>query len=281
MRKVININIPKPCREDWNKMTPEEKGRHCNICQKTVFDFTSKTDEYIVKTFIENSNICGRFKATQLKRELVLRRKGTNTYLSFVASGLFAFLGLTSQYTYSQKPTKVEQRDTLQKAKMQTNKHSSIDKKGNYIRGVIRDTDKLPLPGAIILIKGTTRGTTSDPDGNFSIEAKLGDTLQISYLGYESKEIKITEKTPNIVLLELEEDILGDIEVVVGDAVGNSHYTYSPEELERKRLNKLRRKNHFKFYKRKSKERRLKIKNGDIERSKLGKFFHNLFNKKD
>ena len=67
MRKVININIPKPYHEDWNKMTPDEKGRHCIVCQKPVFDFTSKTDKYIVKTFTENTNICGCFKSKEIE----------------------------------------------------------------------------------------------------------------------------------------------------------------------------------------------------------------------
>ncbi len=280
MRKIINIDIPEPCHEDWNKMTPEEKRRHCKVCKKTVFDFTSQTDEYIVKTFTENSNVCGRFKTTQLKRDLVLKRKETNNYLSYVASGLFVFLGLNSQYTYSQTPTKVEQLDTLQKGKIQVKKSSKIEKKENQIKGIVRDADKRPLPGAIILIEGASISTVSDLNGNFSIEAKIGTTLLVSYLGYESKEIKIIKKMTDIIMLELEEDILGDV-IIVGGAVGNSDHAYSSEELERKRLNKLRRKNHFKFYKRKSKERRLKIKNGTIARSKLGKFFHSLFNKKD
>ena len=32
--------IPNPCHEDWNKMTPEDKGRHCSVCDKVVIDFT-------------------------------------------------------------------------------------------------------------------------------------------------------------------------------------------------------------------------------------------------
>lgn len=82
MRKVININIPEPCHEDWNKMTPVAKGKHCSLCKKTVFDFTAKTDEYIVETFTKNNNICGRFKSTQLKRDLVFSRKERNNYMS-------------------------------------------------------------------------------------------------------------------------------------------------------------------------------------------------------
>ncbi|WP_303315148.1 carboxypeptidase-like regulatory domain-containing protein [Flavivirga abyssicola] len=277
MRNVIKIDIPKPCHENWNKMTPEEKGRHCKVCQKTVFDFTSQTDEYIVKTFTENSNVCGRFKSTQLKRDLVYSRKETNNYLSFLASGLFAILGFSSEYSYSQGRPKIVQLDTLQKD-IQVNQNTINREKGNEIKGTIIDKSKTPLPDAVILIKGTTIGTVSDFDGNFSIKAKTGDILQVSYLGYKPKEIEINKKMPRVILLELEEVITGEImTVVVGRAVGNSNYTCSPEELEKKRLNKLRRNNYFKFYKRQAKERKLKIKNGDIERSKLGAFFYNLF----
>ncbi|GAA3604284.1 carboxypeptidase-like regulatory domain-containing protein [Flavivirga amylovorans] len=274
MRKVINIDIPKPCHEDWNKMTLEEKGKHCKVCQKTVFDFTAQTDEYIVKTFTENYNVCGRFKSNQLKRDLVFSRKDTNNRLSFLASGLFAVLGLSSQYTYSQGQPKVVQLDSLQK----NNIHKYENSKDNQITGTITDKSKTPLSGATILIKGTSRGTTSDFDGNFSINAKMNDILLVSYLGYESKEIKINKKTTDILLLELEESIMGElVTIVIGRAVGNPNYTCFPEKLEKRRLNELRRNNYFKFYKKQAKEHRLKIKNGEIERSKLGAFLYNLF----
>ncbi|WP_157588794.1 hypothetical protein [Psychroserpens burtonensis] len=52
MRTTLIINIPKPCHEDWNQMTTQQKGRHCSSCEKTVIDFTSKTNEQIVKIFL-------------------------------------------------------------------------------------------------------------------------------------------------------------------------------------------------------------------------------------
>ena len=40
------ISIPEPCHEDWNRMTPNEKGRFCDSCEKTIIDFSnySKTE---------------------------------------------------------------------------------------------------------------------------------------------------------------------------------------------------------------------------------------------
>jgi len=67
-QKHISISIPKPCHEDWNKMTPNEKGAFCGKCAKTVIDFTKKTADEISSFLIEQSGkkICGRFMSDQL-----------------------------------------------------------------------------------------------------------------------------------------------------------------------------------------------------------------------
>lgn len=69
--KHIQISIPKPCSEDWNKMSKNEKGRHCAACNTTVVDFTKMSDEEIKNYFIERKNIktCGHFYAGQLQSD--------------------------------------------------------------------------------------------------------------------------------------------------------------------------------------------------------------------
>lgn len=57
------------------------------------------------------------------------------------------------------------------------------------ITGTVLDEDGAPLPGASVVVKGTTTGSTTDFDGNFSINAEVGDTLVVSYIGFESKEV--------------------------------------------------------------------------------------------
>ncbi|CAM4412551.1 TonB-dependent receptor [Zobellia roscoffensis] len=57
------------------------------------------------------------------------------------------------------------------------------------ISGTVLDEDGGPLPGASVVIKGTTTGSTTDFDGLFSIDAEVGDKLVISYIGYETKEV--------------------------------------------------------------------------------------------
>lgn len=54
-------------------MLPDATGRYCNSCQKSVIDFTTKTDEEIQQFFINNSNqpVCARFKNTQIHRIVI------------------------------------------------------------------------------------------------------------------------------------------------------------------------------------------------------------------
>lgn len=66
------IRIPEPCNEDWNKMQPDAKGKFCNSCHKSVFDFSNKTDDEIRTILIQHKDqkVCGHFKKSQVDRPL-------------------------------------------------------------------------------------------------------------------------------------------------------------------------------------------------------------------
>jgi hypothetical protein len=64
------ITIPTPCHEDWNAMTPKDKGRHCGSCAKTVVDFTTWQPQDILLHFKSNKNVCGRFTENQLNEPI-------------------------------------------------------------------------------------------------------------------------------------------------------------------------------------------------------------------
>lgn len=67
----MKLTIPTPCHENWDQMAPAEQGRFCSVCVKTVKDFTAVPDEGIVDAFSQNSeDTCGRFKTSQLNRDL-------------------------------------------------------------------------------------------------------------------------------------------------------------------------------------------------------------------
>ena len=66
----MKVTIPKPCHENWSNMTPEEKGRFCQVCSKCVRDFTNASDLEIITDLSENPNICASFRVDQLDRNL-------------------------------------------------------------------------------------------------------------------------------------------------------------------------------------------------------------------
>ena len=59
------------------------------------------------------------------------------------------------------------------------------------ISGVVSDSDGIPLPGATVVIQGTSTGVTTDFDGNFSISADNGDVLVVSFVGYENSLVTV------------------------------------------------------------------------------------------
>ncbi|MFD2917963.1 carboxypeptidase-like regulatory domain-containing protein [Psychroserpens luteus] len=192
MRTSLNINIPEPCHEDWSKMTLQQKGRHCTSCEKTVFDFTTKTDEQIVKTFLDEGKVCGRFKSTQLNRELVLTRKEKNNYLSYVASTLFAFLSFGTQDVEAQGKPRIVKVDSLQ-YQMVNGKIGTSILNTKPISGTVFNSEKFPIPNVEIFINNSANSTTSDSSGNFTIKVELGSVLIIKASSYETAEITIND----------------------------------------------------------------------------------------
>lgn len=80
------------------------------------------------------------------------------------------------------------------------------------ITGTVNDETGGPLPGATVVIDGTTRGIATDFDGNFSIEASTGEILLITYIGYANQQITVGSQDNYIVNLapdnELEEVVV-------------------------------------------------------------------------
>lgn len=83
------------------------------------------------------------------------------------------------------------------------------------ITGTVTDSTGEPLIGATVMISGTSTGTSADLDGNFSIDAKKGQELRISSVGYETALVKIGDQTHIDVVLKESSTMLKDV-VVVG-----------------------------------------------------------------
>jgi TonB-linked outer membrane protein, SusC/RagA family len=82
------------------------------------------------------------------------------------------------------------------------------------IRGTVKDEKGIPLIGASVMVKNTKTGTVTDIDGHFSLDADDG-VLLISYIGYETRDIEIGNKTEINVVLSEDSKKLNEV-VVVG-----------------------------------------------------------------
>ncbi|WP_288735634.1 TonB-dependent receptor [uncultured Parabacteroides sp.] len=81
------------------------------------------------------------------------------------------------------------------------------------ISGVVTGTDKEPIPGVTIIEKGTTNGTVSDLDGKYSLSVEPSAILVISFIGMETQEVPVGNRT--ILSTQLKESTIGLNEVVV------------------------------------------------------------------
>lgn len=81
------------------------------------------------------------------------------------------------------------------------------------ITGKVVDATGEPIIGASVLVKGTGTGTVTNVDGGFSVDAQLGSTLVISFVGYTSAEVKVG--AGNVYTVTLKEDAQTLNEVVV------------------------------------------------------------------
>ena len=81
------------------------------------------------------------------------------------------------------------------------------------VSGVITDSNGEPIIGVNILVKGTVNGTTTDLDGNYTLDVPSNAVLSISYIGYLTQEIPVKDKT--IINVTMKEDTKSLEEVVV------------------------------------------------------------------
>ncbi len=112
------------------------------------------------------------------------------------------------------------------------------------ITGKVQDQDGLYLPGATIVVEGTSNATTSDFDGNFSISANNGDKLIISFVGYDAAEVVVDGKNLVAILnldTELDEVIVTGYGVYDKKRYTGSAVTIDSEPISRKNISNISR----------------------------------------
>ncbi|HAT66527.1 MAG TPA: hypothetical protein DCS66_18350 [Flavobacteriaceae bacterium] len=124
------------------------------------------------------------------------------------------------------------------------------------IKGTVTDDMNMPLPGANVIIKGTSIGTQTDFDGNYEIKAEPNQTIVFSYLGFIDKEILVSNISNNVDV-KMDAYYLGGLvgyvivsevseQVVVDPYQSNSYYDEEQRENREKRRAYAEKENAFK-----------------------------------
>lgn len=85
------------------------------------------------------------------------------------------------------------------------------------VTGKLTDSSGMPLPGATILIEGTTTGTTTNVEGEYRIEVPRNSVLVFSFIGFDTRRVQVTNQTVINVTLQMEDKFLSEV-VIVGYA---------------------------------------------------------------
>jgi TonB-linked SusC/RagA family outer membrane protein len=109
---------------------------------------------------------------------------------------------------------------------------SATFSKRDVITGVVHDENGKGLPGVSISIKGTSKGATTDANGNFSLSANQGDVLVFTYIGYAKQEVTVGANTSLTVNLKLDAHTLTDVVVTaLGEKRSQKSLTYSAQQI--------------------------------------------------
>jgi hypothetical protein len=217
MRKGIQqISIDTPCHQKWSDMLPADQGRYCESCSKNVTDFAGFTNEQILQLIASSGKICGKLDATQMKRFNLFLTEKKSASLSFKKLGLFLALALAGA-TKAEAKIKIKVEQAADKQKAQQNNIADTIAYRIITGTVTSNSDKLPLPGAVVKVPGTTIGTQADINGKFQLRiAHNVMQLQVSFIGYESQMVSVSDLIANNLSLSLalNETMLGELVIL-------------------------------------------------------------------
>ncbi len=145
--KAYRISLPTACHENWQEMTPTEKGRFCASCQKEVIDFTQMNDEKIVQVLKRSEQgFCGRFRDTQLDRKIEKQKSFFG--LSFIKKIAATFLAIISlKKGFAQGLPRIDLKTDSVPRILNQNKTLPITLPNDQaiVSGFVFDTDNKPL----------------------------------------------------------------------------------------------------------------------------------------
>jgi hypothetical protein len=198
----MKVSVPKPCSKKWGNMTPIEKGRYCQSCQKTVVDFSTKTDFEISQFLNDSHDTCGRFSAQQLNRDLkpfAPTFKSNNRLWPWLLSGLIGLPAVAQELTLPFIKM-AEPQITALKSPIEGKKIVSASDTIALSGTVIDERTGEPIPFANVVLKNKAHeiiaGGETDFDGVFNIVLsntilRQVELVAVSSIGFETLSVTV------------------------------------------------------------------------------------------
>jgi len=205
----VNLSRIQPCDQDWAGMKRMGEKRLCAKCEKHITDFRNMSSREIALAHANSETaVCGLYSADQLN----MANSRTSKSSLIPAASFVSLLSLLSpndgqgQNVEIRNP--VEQTQVTQSSKQKEKRDSFVQSNAQQDSIIISGKATYfseegagePIPFATILVKGTEIGTTTDFDGNYSLDiSEVPDslaeiTLVFNYIGTTRQEIEVPKR---------------------------------------------------------------------------------------
>jgi hypothetical protein len=200
------LHIAKPCHENWNTMSTQPEGRHCDSCAKVVKDFSGMSDaELIAYMQRGKSNECGRFRRDQMR---VISGKRNSLFHAFKFKAA-AFWGLVlskvlmPDHASAQSTTPPTGIDELKNRSSEV-KNMYSDSVVYHITGSVSDKEGDKIRYAVVKVKvnGKPVGGSvyTDNNGNFELNVKAAssdDQITLEFSKDRHRTVRVRSYIPD------------------------------------------------------------------------------------
>lgn len=206
-KNSIQLEITRPCQENWQQMTDDDGGRFCQKCQHTVADLTGLTDSELLKLMKTNPPKCGRLRDDQLNRVIaeprIIRRPSWK--VAGLLTGLFTSISALSQAqngaptdSTTESPINEDdqvlidvsaQKNPIERSKIQLN-ITLLNKKNKY-----------PITDAFIFSPPDSTGRYTDSLGkcSFTVNQPNSDSIELLvHHNFYLHDIKMSVRDSNV-----------------------------------------------------------------------------------
>lgn len=221
-KNIKEIKIGFRCHEEWSKMNVSNSERHCELCNKSVFDFSNLSNEEIFKFLSDRKEekTCGKFDTYQLTKlnQSIINNNSISSFLKpyFFGASITTFLACnTSKKICDTNHLYENSKFEVVSEIVHPDSTNTI-----LIKGQIFDETHQPLIGANFYIYNSNIRCSTDLDGNFELIVNKDEiksqTAYVQYVGYDVLEIPLIDIRNKQIKISMVESgaLLGEVVII-------------------------------------------------------------------